>query len=195
MDPLSADTMHNRYGVSNVVVTFFPYLLGSYITKTTIAPRRLCLLLTGIKQVFAEDLLFRLSSESFFDSVVISAGRNPKLFALLQSQFDGDNRYHWHTFYDFRAHYHEIDIMIAKCGGALTAECIATDTPLIVPALTPGQEEGNRTLLESYDIGFFEPDPAQVIRLLRHVAWSRMPERCAMLKKVDGMELLFDGVL
>lgn len=48
---------------------------------------------------------------------------------------------------------HAADIVLTKAGGATVMECIAAGKPMIIIDALPGQEMGNATLVQKYNIG------------------------------------------
>jgi UDP-N-acetylglucosamine:LPS N-acetylglucosamine transferase len=45
------------------------------------------------------------------------------------------------------------DLIITKAGGATVMECIASQKPMIITQIIPGQEEGNAELIKRYSLG------------------------------------------
>lgn len=48
---------------------------------------------------------------------------------------------------------HGADIVLTKAGGATIMECIASKKPMIIIDMIPGQEIGNATLVQKYNLG------------------------------------------
>ena len=48
---------------------------------------------------------------------------------------------------------HGADIVLTKAGGATIMECIASGKPMIIIDMIPGQEIGNATMVQKYNLG------------------------------------------
>lgn len=48
---------------------------------------------------------------------------------------------------------HGADIILTKAGGATIMECIASQKPIIIVDIIPGQEIGNATMVQKYNLG------------------------------------------
>lgn len=71
-----------------------------------------------------------------------------------------------------REHLSEIDMIIGKPGGAIMSECIATDTPLLIPEYLPGQEEGNMQLLKDIHMGIYENSAEKMFDIIVKNRWK-----------------------
>lgn len=52
------------------------------------------------------------------------------------------------------------------------SECIASNTPLLIPAYLPGQEEGNLKLLEKIHMGIHETSPEKMVEIIQNNQWG-----------------------
>ncbi len=81
---------------------------------------------------------------------------------------------------------------IGKAGAATVFECYATQTPVLVNYVLPGQEEGNQQLLMQDGAGTYVESTGEMLqtveRLLEHEAagWQRMVRAMRTAKRGDG---------
>jgi 1,2-diacylglycerol 3-beta-galactosyltransferase len=76
---------------------------------------------------------------------------------------------------------HAADVVVTKGGPGSISEALAGKRPVILTAITPGQEEGNDQFVERHGVGFAPHSTAGVIESLRMLAGH--PEQRARLAR------------
>jgi 1,2-diacylglycerol 3-beta-galactosyltransferase len=76
---------------------------------------------------------------------------------------------------------HAADVVVTKGGPGSISEALAGKRPVILTAITPGQEEGNDQFVERYGVGFAPRSTAGVVESLRMLAGH--PEQRARLAR------------
>lgn len=67
---------------------------------------------------------------------------------------------------------HACDLVIAKAGGASTAEIIKSKTPSLITEVVPGQEEPNARFIESMGFGYVEKTPKKLAKRVKYILES-----------------------
>lgn len=170
----------------SVITSFFPLSQELFFDRSSITIKRILFLLTGIEQSFAEGLLDCLSEYE----ITVVQWRNTQLFKKLKKKFLGRSHLVFAEFLPIFQELPQFDLVVAKPGGALMSECIATDTPLIVPSYIPGQEKGNVELIEMNGLGIYESDPAKIAFHCKYCDFSRMIPAFHAVKKKESCEIV-----
>jgi 1,2-diacylglycerol 3-beta-galactosyltransferase len=76
---------------------------------------------------------------------------------------------------------HASDVVVTKGGPTSIAEAMAAGRPVVLTAVTPGQEEGNDQFVERYGVGLAPRSKAGVIDVLRNL--SAHPETRERLRR------------
>jgi 1,2-diacylglycerol 3-beta-galactosyltransferase len=66
---------------------------------------------------------------------------------------------------------HASDVLVTKAGGLSVSEGLACGLPMVIYQVTPGQEEGNMTYVETRDAGVYAPTPEEAGEVLQR--WLR----------------------
>ena len=178
-----------RHKKDNVTVSFFPIEEQYFIDKQKVENKKIVLVLSALEKDFALNLLSHLSKEKF--DVTIIQGRNEALYETLNKLYWKKSQFRFVKYMNLKEHYKDIDIYIWKAGGATISECIATDTPIIVPDIIPGQESGNVELLMKSETGIYEDDPKKIIFYLTYLDFSRFLPNFAKLKQKKVCEMIY----
>ena len=101
--------------------------------------------------------------------VMVVCGRNQTQYRLLE-----EKKYPFQTrLYGFVSHMDErmeaSDLVVAKPGGATTAESLAKGVPLVVLEPIPGQEMGNARLLKERNASFFLGKPSDIQIIMKGI--------------------------
>lgn len=86
---------------------------------------------------------------------------------------------------------HASDVVVTKGGPTSIAEAMVTGRPVVLTAVTPGQEEGNDQFVERYGVGFAPRSTAGVIDALRTLSAhpeirERLRANCQLVGRRDA---------
>ncbi len=86
---------------------------------------------------------------------------------------------------------HAADVVVTKGGPQSIAEALAARRPVVLTALTPGQEEGNDEFVERHGVGYAPASTAGVVEALRTLAANpaqreRLARNAARLSRPDA---------
>lgn len=86
---------------------------------------------------------------------------------------------------------HAADVVVTKGGPQSIAEALAARRPVVLTAVTPGQEEGNDRFVERHGVGLAPRSTASVVEALRVLAASpehraRLARNAARLSRPDA---------
>jgi len=86
---------------------------------------------------------------------------------------------------------HAADVVVTKGGPQSIAEALAARRPMILTAITPGQEEGNDQFVERHGVGLAPASTAGVVEALRMLAANpaqreRLARNAARLSRPDA---------
>ena len=126
--------------------------------------------------------------------MLVAKGRNDAVFARLKEE----NRAHNVVFYeklDVKAMLKDIDILVAKPGGAIVSESIAQDVFIAMPAYFFGQERGNMQMVCKNDVGLFESDPHKMIEKIWSKDMASVASRFATIKRNNSAQYIVDTLL
>lgn len=171
---------------NNLITTFFPLHQKYFYNRREIWSHHILLILTSLSFSFVKNILLLLQDTN--RKVTIIQWRNESLFKKIQEEFWTKNNFSFFSFLDLKSYYPQVDICISKPGWATICECIATDIPLIMPDFIPGQEEGNKKLIEENEIGIYENDPEKILFLLNYIDWSKMLANFKKIKNPHACE-------
>lgn len=179
--------LHKKH---NIVVSFFPIESKYFINKETLKNKSIYILLTWLDKDFVLRFLESISHE--FIQVHIIKGRNQEIYDIVSEGYKAYPFFVFHYTLEIKDHLNEIDIFVGKAGGAVVCECIATDTPVIVPDIIPWQESGNLELLLKSETGIFENDPERVVFYIKYLRWDKFLANFSKVKNKDSCEIIFD---
>lgn len=171
-----------------VKVSFFPFLKDKFINKEKIENKEILILLTWLEEKNLEYMLDHLK----WYNVTILKWRNNNLYNELKNKYK--NNYSFLDFLNILDNLKYYDIMIWKPWWALTCECIATDTPLIVPSYFPGQEEWNKELLEYTETWIYEKDPKKIVFMIKYMNWSQLLPNFKKVKKENSCDIIHESL-
>lgn len=177
------------YPEDKVVVSFFPFLEEQFADKDKIWNEKILFLLTWISESFADKFLSLCDKR-----VVVLKWRNDDLFNILKLKYRNKQSIEFLEFLPILDNLRNFDLVIWKPGGALTCECIATCTPLLVPSYFPGQEEWNLRLLEMTETGVYEPDPKKMNFLIKYMNWSKFLPNFNKVRKKDSIKIIDENL-
>lgn len=167
---------------NKITVSFFPFLKEDFIKKSEIKNKKILLLLTWLKE---DVVIYILNNLKWYD-ITILKWRNENLYNKLKTKYE-------YKFLDFLKIFENLknyDIMIWKPGWAVVCECIATDTPLIVPSFLPWQEEWNLKLLQYSKTWIYEPIPENIVLLIKNLNWNNLLKNFYKIKKSNSCEII-----
>ncbi|MDD2487180.1 MAG: hypothetical protein PHS92_02340 [Candidatus Gracilibacteria bacterium] len=177
----------------NVHVSFFPLEEKYFTDKEIIGNKKILILLTGLKKTFCLKLFEQLKNEEFYDEILVIKGRNDSLYKIIKEKFESSN-IRFTEFVKIKEILKDYDIFIAKPGGTIMCECIASDVPLISPSFIPGQEEGNIELITKENVGIYESNAEKIIYYLKFLDFSRFLPNFKKIKKVDSVKFIIDTI-
>jgi len=122
--------------------------------KYNLDPNRLTLVFSNGSFGFGptEEVLAYLAQFSDQIQVIIVCGKNKKMYERL-SEKDFIFPLTLFKFVDFMPDLMKMaDVLISKPGGITSSESLAVNVPMIISTTIPGQEEGNRAILEKYGV-------------------------------------------
>lgn len=99
----------------NVYVSFFPIEERFFLDKSEIFPEKILLLLSGMENKFAHDILERLILDEKIKKILIVRGRNKGLFDELKNSFT-QPKIEFFEYLDIKANLKDVDILISKPG-------------------------------------------------------------------------------
>lgn len=117
----------------------------------------------------AAEVLETLRSFGDTIQVVVVSGKNQDQYRALKAR-----SYPFRTrIYGFVSHMDELmeasDLIVAKPGGATTAESLAKGVPMVVLEPIPGQEAGNAKVLKERNASFFLGEPKDIGIILKGI--------------------------
>lgn len=183
-DDYTRTSFSEKFEISKekIKTSFFPILKEDFTDKSEIWNKKILILLTWLKEDFIEDLLKELE---WFEVTVLK-WRNDVLFHRLKKEYN----FKFIEFIDILRNLKNYDIMVGKPWWAISCECIATDTPLLVPSFFPWQERWNVELLEISWTWVYEPNPKKMAFLIKYIDWSKLLINFKKVKKSDSCEII-----
>lgn len=183
-----------NHKTDNIIVSFFPLEENFFIDREKIEVKNIILLLTSQEENFVLDLLEIMKDRKDIN-IAILAGRNKILFSYV-SQFYADvANFKFYSFFDIKSELKNIDLVISKPGWAIVSECIASDVPIIIPTFIAWQEEGNKLLVELWEVGFYQSDASKIDFAIRYIDFSKMLPNFRKLKKNDSSKIILGKLL
>ncbi len=178
-----------------VVVSFFPLLPNKFKDKTAITWKNILMLLSyTLDEEYVRWVVELLQRIKWLNLTIIK-GRAPEMFKELKEDFKNMNNINFVDFIPLVDEFWRKDwIYIGKPGGATMSEAIATDTPMIIPAYYPGQEQGNLKLLEMVEVGFYIPDPALTYTFVKYLDWNKILPNFRTVKKKNSLEIIHNAL-
>lgn len=178
-----------KHKKDNICVSFFPIEPQYFLDKKQIEVKKVYVLLSALEKDFALDLFRRLAKETY--DITVLEWRNSLLYNKLQKIYHKHPRFHFFKFLNLKENYKHIDVLIGKAGGATISECIATDTPIIVPDMIPWQESGNVELLLKTHTGIYEIEPEKIVFYLKYLDWNKFLPNFQKLKNKHVCEDIY----
>ena len=195
IDDLTKQIVIDKFKIepNKVVVSFFPILPEVFADKEYVDKNKIMILLTALKKDFVFPVL-----EYFKDKEVevkILKWRNDKLYEEVKRSRGDVEKFTFYDFLDIKKELKNIWLMIAKAGWALTSECIATDTPMIVPYYIGGQEEWNVKLLYHYSLGVADNNVERVKFIYKYLDWNKILPNFKKVKKRNSCEMIYKSLI
>ena len=195
IDDLTKNIVVRKFKISSdkVVVSFFPILPEIFVDKRNIDKNKIMILLTSLKKDFVFWML-----EYFKDKEVevkIVKWRNDKLYEEVEQSRGDVEKFAFYDFLDIKKELKNNWIMIAKAWWALTSECIATDTPMIVPYYIGWQEEWNVKFLYHYSLGFSDNNVERVKFIYKYLDWDKILPNFKKVKKKNSCEIIYESLI
>jgi len=175
-----------NFNPDKVKVSFFPFLKEKFIDKQVIANKKILILLTWLEEKTIEYILENLI---WYDITIIK-WRNDSLYEKLKNKYN----YKFIDFLNILDNLKSYDIMIGKPWWALTCECIATDTPLIIPSYFPWQEEWNKELLENTETWIYENNPKKIVFMIKYMNWNKILPNFKKVKKENSCDIIYENL-
>ncbi len=178
-----------------VVVSFFPLLPNKFKDKTFITWKNILMLLSYTLDEGYVRWVVELLQRIKWLNLTIIKGRAPEMFEELKEDFKNMANINFVDVIPLVDEFWLKDrIYIGKPGWATMSEAIATDTPMIVPAYYPGQEQGNLKLLEMVEVGFYIPDPALTYTFVKYLDWDKILPNFGKVKKKNSLEIIHNSL-
>ncbi|HSM23776.1 MAG TPA: glycosyltransferase [Anaerolineaceae bacterium] len=135
------------------------------------------ILAVGSKRVeHFKEYLNILNHSGFSFQLVVVTGKDKELYEELQD-------YEWHhevVLYEFIDNMPDLmrasDLMIAKAGGLIVTESLASGLPILVIDVIPGQESGNAKFVQDKNAGFWIKDSVGFLETISHLMISENNE-------------------
>ncbi len=176
-----------EFDKNKVKVSFFPFLRENFINKKYINNKKILILLTWLEKNTIKHILDNLKD---FDITIIK-WRNNKLYEELINKYN----YKFIEYINIMENLKFYDIMIWKPWWALTCECIATNTPLIIPSYFPWQEEGNKELIEYTETWIYEKDPYKITFFIKYMDWNKLLPNFKKAKKENSCDIIYKNLI
>lgn len=173
-----------NYPQNKVEVSFFPILPEKFINKTNVWNKKILMLLTGLEKKLVDEFLSVTTGQ-----VVIVKWRNDDLYDDLKEKYK--NKFEFYEFINILDVLKEFDIFIWKPWGAITSECIATDTFMFVPSYFPWQEEWNLQLLLLNKCWLYEKNAIKLEFLRQYLDFNKIVKNFREIKKPNSCEIIF----
>jgi 1,2-diacylglycerol 3-beta-galactosyltransferase len=128
------------------------------------------ILAVGSKRVehFKVDLDI-LNHSGFQFQLIVVTGKDQKLYEELK-EVEWHHETHLYEFVDQMPEFmHASDLLIAKAGGLIVAEALASGLPMILIDVIPGQESGNAKFIQDGNAGFWTENAIEFIQVLGHL--------------------------
>jgi len=176
-----------NYPEEKIEISFFSILPEKFVNKNKIWNDKLLLLLSWLSKEFVDKFLKITQAK-----VTVLKWRNDELYNYLKERYK--NEFNFLDFMNILDNLENFDIFIWKSGGAITSECIATDTFMFVPSYVPGQEEWNLKLLELNECGLYESDPVRLEFLRKYLDFNNFLPNFRKVKKKNSCEIIFKSL-
>jgi len=175
----------------NIIVSFFPIEEKYFINKKNINNKEIYILLTWLDDKYVLTLISYFVNTQYNFKFI--KWRNNILFNKLKLEFNYNN-FEYLDFINLRENYYNIWIFIWKAWGATMSECIATDTPMIIPTFIPWQEEGNVDLIKKAELWIYENNPENAKFLIMFLDWNKSLNGFKKIKKNKSIEIIFNNL-
>jgi len=172
--------------MEKVIVSFFPLSEKIYYNRSSVLNDKVLMLLTWLKEEFVDSFLKKTHA-----NVTILKWRADELYSRLKEKYE--MKFTFLDFLNISQNLKNFDVFIWKPGGAITSECVATDTFMFVPNFFPGQEEWNMRLLEYFECWLYESSPAKVEFFRNYLDFNKFLPNYKKLKK-PACKIIFDNL-
>jgi len=177
-----------KFNPKKVKISFFPFLKEKFVNKENIWNKKILILLTWLKKEIIDSILENLN---WYDITIIK-WRNDEAYEILKEKYK--EKYNFVDFLQILDNLKYYDIMIWKPWWALTCECIATNTPLIIPSFFPWQEEWNKELLEYTQTWIYEQDAKKIVFMIKYIDWNKFLENFKNVKKENSCKIIYNSL-
>ena len=188
IDDASKEIFRQRFThtKANLKTVFFPLSSEYFIERSKINSKHILIILSSLKKDFVDNFLSILKDSS--KTLTIVQWRNPQLYKKMYQKYSHISQFHFFEYLSLKDYYKEVDICVSKPGWATISECIASEIPLLIPDFIPGQEEGNKILIEKNEIWIYEANPLKAVFLLNYIDWSKMLPNFKKIKNPHACE-------
>lgn len=131
------------------------------------------ILAVGSKRVehFGENLDI-LNHSGFDFQLIVVTGKDKELFEELK-EVEWHHITHLYEFVDQMPEFMRAsDLLIAKAGGLIVTEALASGLPMVLIDVIPGQESGNAKFVQNGNAGFWTKDAIEFIQVLGHLFFN-----------------------
>ncbi len=189
IDKYTKEFLQNEFKINKnqIIDTFFPIEPKYFVDKKQIWNKNIIILLTNLEQDTIQPILEKQNDKN----ILILKWRNEKLYKKLKDKFWHIKNYTFKEFEKIIKILPQYDLMISKSWWAITNECIATSTPIIIPNFIPWQEEGNKEFVEKSEIWIYEQDWNKINFLINYTNRNKMIPNFKKIKK-NSCQLIFD---
>ncbi len=131
-------------------------------------------LAVGSKRVehFKENLNI-LNHSGFPFQLIVVTGKNQELYEELKG-LEWHHEVHLYEFVDQMPEFmHAADLIIAKAGGLIVTESLASGLPMILIDVIPGQESGNADFVQNGKAGFLARNAIEFMEVFGHLFFNQ----------------------
>jgi len=131
------------------------------------------ILAVGSKRVehFGE-ILEILNHSGFAFQLIVVTGKDQELFEELK-EVEWHHETHLYEFVDQMPEFMRAsDLLIAKAGGLIVTEALASGLPIILIDVIPGQESGNAKFVQDGNAGFWTKNAIEFMQVLGHLLFN-----------------------
>jgi len=194
IDDLSKEIFKKKFHhkTNNLITSFFPIEKKYFINKEFIDDNKIYFLLSWINYKYSNNLLKLLQNENFELNII--KWRNKEDYTKLKKDYKDIKNFNFIESIDLKENYKNIWIFIWKAWWATLSECIATNTPMIIPDFIPWQEEWNIELVKNLGLWIYEDNIEKTIFLLKYINWNKMIWNFNSTKKENSCEIIFNSL-
>jgi 1,2-diacylglycerol 3-beta-galactosyltransferase len=123
-----------------------------------------------------------LNHSGFQFQLIVVTGKDQKLYEELK-EVEWHHETHLYEFVDQMPEFMQAsNLIIAKAGGLIVTEALASGLPMILIDVIPGQESGNAKFVEDGNAGFWTENAIEFIQVLGHLFLNEQ-EKLKQLKE------------